>query len=79
MSALKINHISPDYIDRMTSSPRALRYQVPHLKDRARQDLAAGDTLAYHRTIQRLTWVEQEIDRQDAILEKALQAEIKKR
>ena len=76
--SLLIKHIPPAHIDWMLNSPRSLRYQVPHLKDRAKQDMAAGDTLAYHRTMQRLTWVEQEIDRQDALVEKALREEREK-
>lgn len=76
--SLLIKHTPPAYIDRMLNSPRAIRYSIPHLKERARQDLLWNDTLAYQRTMQRLAAAEQEIARQDAILEKALQAEQKK-
>jgi len=76
--SLHIKHTPPEYIHRMLNSPKALRYSIPHLKERAKQDLAWGDTLAYQTTMRRLAAAEQEIARQDAILEKALQAERKK-
>ena len=72
---LHVKHTSPAYIDRLLRSPAALRYSLPHLHDRARQDMAAGDTLAYQRTMIRLADTEREIARQDALLQKALQAE----
>lgn len=81
--SLLIKHTPPAYIDRMLNSPRAIRYSIPHLKERLKQDQAWGDTLAYQRTMQRLAAAEQEIARQDAILEaileKALQAEAKRK
>ena len=70
---LHVKHTSPAYIERLLRSPAALRYSLPHLHDRARQDLAAGDTLAYQRTMLRLADTEREIARQDGLLEKALQ------
>lgn len=72
---LHVKHTPPAYIDRMLNSPSALRARVPMLKDRAKQDLAAGDTLCLQRTLLRLAETEREIARQDALLEKALQAE----
>lgn len=72
---LHVKHTSPAYIERLLRSPAALRYSLPHLHDRARQDLAAGDSLAYQRTMIRLADTEREIARQDALLQKALQAE----
>lgn len=72
---LHVKHVPPAYIDRMLNSPSALRARVPMLKDRAKQDLAAGDTLCLQRTMLRLAETEREIARQDALLEKALQAE----
>ena len=72
---LHVKHVPPAYIDRMLNSPAALRARVPMLKDRAKQDLAAGDSLAHQRTMLRLAETEREIARQDALLEKALQAE----
>lgn len=76
---LHVKHTPPAYIDRMLNSPAALRARVPMLKDRAKQDLAAGDSLAHQRTMLRLAETEREIARQDALLggllEKALQAE----
>lgn len=76
--SLHLKYTPPEYIDRMLNSPKALRYSIPHLKERLKQDQAWGDTLAYQTTMQRLAAAEQEIARQDAILEKALQAERKK-
>ena len=70
---LHVKHTPPAYIDRLLHSPATLRYSLPHLQDRARQDMAAGDTLAYQRTMIRLADTEREIARQDALLEKALQ------
>jgi len=67
--------LDPALLDRLLNSPRALRYRLPHLHDRAKQDLAARDTLAHQRTILEIARVEREIDRQDRILEKALEAE----
>lgn len=75
--SLHIKHTPPEYIHRMLNSPRAIRYSIPHLKERARQDLLWNDTLAYQKTMQKLAAAEQEIARQDEILEKALQAERK--
>jgi hypothetical protein len=77
--SLLIKHTPPEYIHRMLNSPRALRYSIPYLKERAKQDAAWGDTLAYQRTMQRLAEAEREVDRQDALLEKALQAEVKRK
>lgn len=77
--SLLIKHVPPAHIDRMLNSPKAIRYRLPHLLDQAKQDLAWGDTLAYQRTMIRVAEIEREIDRQDALLEKALQAEQKKR
>lgn len=70
-----VKPLNPDLLDRLLNSPKALRYRLPHLHDRAKQDLAAGDSLAHQRTMIEIARVEREIDRQDAILEKALQAE----
>ena len=75
---LLIKHTPPEYIDRMLHGPKALRYRLPHLLDRAKQDLQWGDTLAYQKTMVQVAQVEQEIARQDAMLEKMLQAEKKK-
>jgi hypothetical protein len=75
---LLIKHTPPEYIDRMLNGPKALRYRLPHLLDRAKQDLQWGDTLAYQKTMVQVAQVEQEIARQDAMLEKMLQAEKKK-
>lgn len=76
---LHVKHTPPAYIERLLNSPAALRYSIPHLHDRARQDLAAGDTLAFQRTMLKLANTEREIARQDALLdgllEKALQAQ----
>ena len=72
---LHVKHTPPAYIDRLLHSPAALRYSLPHLHDRARQDLAAGDTLAYQRTMIRLADTEREIARQDELLENLLQAQ----
>ena len=72
---LHVKHTPPAYIDRLLPSPAALRYSLPHLHDRARQDLAAGDTLAYQRTMIRLADTEREIARQDELLENLLQAQ----
>jgi hypothetical protein len=47
--------------------------------DRAKQDLQWGDTLAYQKTMVQVAQVEQEIARQDAMLEKMLEQERKKR
>lgn len=81
--SLLINHVPPAYIDRLLNSPKSIRYRLPHLLEQARQDLLWGDTLAYQRTMQRVATLEKEIDRQDALLgallEKALQAEQKKK
>ena len=76
---LLIKHTPPEYIDRMLNGPKALRYRLPHLLDRAKQDLQWGDTLAYQRTMVQVAQVEQEIARQDAMLEKMLREEKKKR
>ena len=76
---LLIKHTPPEYIDRMLNGPKALRYRLPHLLDRAKQDLQWGDTLAYQKTMVRVAQVEQEIARQDAMLEKMLREEKKKR
>jgi hypothetical protein len=76
---LLIKHTPPEYIDRMLNGPKALRYRLPHLLDRAKQDLQWGDTLAYQKTMVQVAQVEQEIARQDEMLEKMLQAEKKKR
>lgn len=72
---LHVKPLDPALADRLLNSPKALRYRLPHLHDRARQDAAAGDTLAHQRTMLEIARVEREIDRQDAILQKALQAE----
>jgi hypothetical protein len=76
---LLIKHTPPEYIDRMLNGPKALRYRLPHLLDRAKQDLQWGDTLAYQRTMVQVAQVEQEIARQDEMLEKILREEKKKR
>jgi hypothetical protein len=70
-----VKPLDPALLDRLLNSPRALRYRLPHLHDRAKQDLAAGDSLAHQRTMLEIARVEREIDRQDALLQKALQAE----
>lgn len=72
---LHVKHVAPDYINRMLYSPAALRASIPHLHDRARQDLAAGDTLAYQRTMIRLAETEREIARQNEMLENLLLAQ----
>lgn len=77
--SLLINHTPPEYINRMLYGPKAVRYSIPHLKDRAKQDLEAGDTLAYQKTMIRLAQAEQEEARHYAMLEKMLQAEAKKK
>jgi hypothetical protein len=76
---LLIKHTPPEYIDRMLNGPKALRYRLPHLLDRAKQDLQWGDTLAYQKTMVQVAQVEQEIARQDEMLEKMLREEKKKR
>ena len=70
-----VKPLDPALLNRLLNSPRALRYRLPHLHDRAKQDLAARDTLAHQRTMLEIARVEQEIARQDKILEKALEAE----
>lgn len=70
-----VKPLNPALLDRLLNSPGALRYRLPHLHDRAKQDLAARDTLAHQRTMLEIARVEQEIARQDKILEKALEAE----
>jgi hypothetical protein len=70
-----VKPLDPALLDRLLNSPRALRYRLPHLHDRAKQDLAAGDSLAHQRTMLEIARVEREIDRQDALLQKVLQAE----
>jgi len=70
-----VKPLDPALLDRLLNSPKALRYRLPHLHDRAKQDLAAGDSLAHQRTMLEIARVEREIDRQDALLQKALQAE----
>jgi len=72
---LHVKPLDPALLDRLLNSPRALRYRLPHLHDRAKQDLAARDTLAHQRTMLEIARVEREIDRQDALLQKVLQAE----
>jgi hypothetical protein len=74
---LLVKHTPPEYIDKMLNGPKALRYRLPHLLDRAQQDLKWGDTLAYQRTMVTIANVEREIARQDALLEKMLQEEAK--
>ena len=58
---LLIKHTPPEYIDRMLNGPKALRYRLPHLLDRAKQDLQWGDTLAYQKTMVQVAQEEQEI------------------
>lgn len=70
-----VKPLDPALLDRLLNSPKALRYRLPHLHDRAKQDLAAGDSLAHQRTLLEIARVEREIDRQDALLQKALQAD----
>jgi hypothetical protein len=72
---LHVKPLDPALLDRLLNSPKALRYRLPHLHDRAKQDLAAGDSLAHQRTLLEIARVEREIDRQDALLQKALQAD----
>jgi len=72
---LHVKPLDPGLLDRLLNSPKALRYRLPHLHDRAKQDLAAGDSLAHQRTLLEIARVEREIDRQDTLLQKALQAE----
>ena len=72
---LHVKPLNPALLDRLLNSPKALRFRLPHLHDRAKQDLAARDTLAHQRTLLEIARVEREIDRQDALLQKALQAE----
>jgi len=70
-----VNPLDPSVLDRLMNSPKSIRYRLPHLHDRAKQDLAAGDTLAHQRTMLEIARIEREIDRQDALLQKALQAD----
>ena len=70
-----VKPLDPALLDRLLNSPRALRYRLPHLHDRAKQDLAAGDSLAHQRTMLEIARVEREIDRQDALLQKVLETE----
>jgi hypothetical protein len=72
---LHVKPLNPALLDRLLNSPKALRYRLPHLHDRAKQDLAAGDSLAHQRTLLEIARVEREIDRQDTLLQKALQAD----
>jgi MoxR-like ATPase len=72
---LHVKPLNPALLDRLLNSPRALRYRLPHLHDRAKQDLAARDTLAHQRTLLEIARVEREIDRQDAIMQKILETE----
>ena len=72
---LHVKPLDPALLDRLLNSPRALRYRLPHLHDRAKQDLAARDTLAHQRTLLEIARVEREIDRQDALLQKVLETE----
>ena len=72
---LHVKPLDPALLDRLLNSPKALRYRLPHLHDRAKQDLAAGDSLAHQRTMLEIARVEREIDRQDALLQKVLQAD----
>jgi hypothetical protein len=72
---LHVKPLDPALLDRLLYSPKALRFRLPHLHDRAKQDLAAGDSLAHQRTLLEIARVEREIDRQDALLQKALQAD----
>jgi len=70
-----VNPLDPSVLDRLMNSPKSIRYRLPHLHDRAKQDLAAGDSLAHQRTMLEIARIEREIDRQDALLQKALQAD----
>jgi len=70
-----VKPLDPALLDRLLNSPRALRYRLPHLHDRAKQDLAARDTLAHQRTLVEIARVEREIDRQDAMMQKILETE----
>jgi len=70
-----VKPLDPALLDRLLNSPRALRYRLPHLHDRAKQDLAARDTLAHQRTLLEIARVEREIDRQDAMMKKILETE----
>jgi hypothetical protein len=70
-----VKPLDPALLDRLLNSPRALRYRLPHLHDRAKQDLAARDTLAHQRTLLEIARVEREIDRQDAMMQKILETE----
>jgi hypothetical protein len=70
-----VKPLDPALLDRLMNSPKSIRYRLPHLHDRAKQDLAAGDTLAHQRTLLEIARIEREIDRQDALLQKALQAD----
>ena len=72
---LHVKPLDPALLDRLLNSPRALRYRLPHLHDRAKQDLAARDTLAHQRTLLEIARVEREIDRQDAMMQKILETE----
>ena len=72
---LHMKPLEPGVLDRLMNGPKAIRYRLPHLHDRAKQDLAAGDSLAHQRTMLEIARVEREIDRQDALLQIALQAE----
>jgi len=70
-----VKPLDPALLDRLLNSPKALRYRLPHLHDRAKQDLAARDTLAHQRTLLEIARVEREIDRQDAMMQKILETE----
>ena len=77
--SLHLKHIPPEYIDRMMNGSKSLRYRLPHLLDRAKQDLQWNDTLAYQKTMIEVTRIEQELHRQDEMVEKLLQEEKKAR
>jgi len=75
--SLHIKHTPSEYIDRVMNSPKSLRYRLPHLLDRAKQDLQWNDTLAYQKTMIAVTRIEQELHRQDEMVEKLLREEKK--
>jgi hypothetical protein len=77
--SLHIKHTPPEYIDRMMNDSKSLRYRLPHLLDRAKQDLQWNDTLAYQKTMIEVTRIEQELHRQDEMVEKLLREEKKAR
>lgn len=76
--SLFIQHVSPEYIDKMLNKPSSIRYRIPHLLERAKQDLLWNDTLAYQRTMQEVARLERIVAEQDAMTENVLEERSKK-